>query len=393
MPDLSNVRVIAAINGIELFGHERGNIEVFKSLRAQGAEVLVGVSSRTHDGANLVEHELHRLEFSTFLLPFGPQWSIQWVKKDPRIAITNVMALIRCSWIFLKKSRDFRPTHVQLGSPLAYSYLSLALSFTRVPLIYRMGDCPPFDSPFNLRIWNMAMRRCTRVIANSKFVRASAITAGVAKDKITVIHNLAPSTNDVSDNVSEKSGLDKNSQRLIYAGAISEQKGLVELITAFAIVSEKYVDLRLDILGGSRYDSPFRQQIIEMIAEHGLEDKIILHGHVDDPSIFLRNASIHIAPSVWDEPFANVVLEAKKDSVPSIIFPSGGLPEMIHHQVDGYICKERTADALVEGILWMLDGPERLALMGKAAFKDSEMRFGPERFMYEWANIYLETAR
>lgn len=66
---------------------------------------------------------------------------------------------------------------------------------------------------------------------------------------------------------------------------------------------------------------------------------------------------------------------------------------MIHHQVDGYICKERTADALVEGILWMLDGPERLALMGKAAFKDSEMRFGPERFMYEWANIYLETAR
>ena len=59
IPDLSNVRVLATINGVELFGHERGNIEVFKALRESGAEVVVGVSSRTHDGVNQVEKTLH----------------------------------------------------------------------------------------------------------------------------------------------------------------------------------------------------------------------------------------------------------------------------------------------------------------------------------------------
>ena len=83
---LTGVRVLGAINGIELFGHERGNIEVFRTLNALGAEVRVGVHPIED---NHVRDELERSGIGTFPIPFGPQWSIQWVKRHPTLVITN----------------------------------------------------------------------------------------------------------------------------------------------------------------------------------------------------------------------------------------------------------------------------------------------------------------
>lgn len=388
MPDmnkpLAGIRVLAALNGLELFGHERGNIEAFKTFRDQGAEVMIGVNAKPD---NHVKAELHRLGFDTFDLPFGPQWSIQWVKKEPTIALTNVLALLRCSWLFHRAIRTFRASHVHLGSPLTYSYVSLALALSRVRLIYRMGDCPPVDSPFNLQIWRMAIRRASWIVANSRFVRASALAAGVPASKISVIHNLAPSsaTQPAPANLSKEKS---HSANLIYVGAISEHKGLIPLIEAFSRLAIDFPMLRLDILGGSRYDAPFRERLQQMVVALSLHGRVFFHGHQGDPSAFFKGSLIHVAPALWEEPFANVVLEAKREATPSVVFPSGGLPEMVRHQVDGYICRDKSVDALEEGLRWTLSDLERLARMGAAAREDSATRFGRERFAREWANVY-----
>jgi len=382
---LASCRVLAALNGLELFGHERGNIEVFKILREQGAEVIVGVNTRPD---NHVKVELHRLGFDTFDLPFGPQWSIQWVRKEPMIALTNVLAVLRSSWHFHRAIRTFRPSHVHLGSPLAYSYVALALGASRVPLVYRMGDCPPTDSPFNLRIWRMAMRRTAHVVSNSEFVRESALRAGARN--ISIIYNLAPSRifRNTDEEVKKHDNLNKS---IVYVGAISKEKGLFELIEAFSQLVLDDPLLQLDILGGSRWDTSFRSQLIELISLKKVEGSVRLHGHLDDPSRFYRCAAIHVAPSLWEEPLANVVMEAKREGTPSIVFPSGGLPEMIRHQIDGYVCREKSVDALVEGLRWMLADDERLARMGKSARHDFDTRFGRERFAREWASVYRTT--
>lgn len=386
MPDsdksLTGVRVLAALNGLELFGHERGNIEVFKTLCNQGAQVMVGVNAQPD---NQVREELRRLGFATISLPFGPQWSIQWVRKKPSIALTNLLAVLRCSWIFRHAIRQFRPTHIHLGSPLAYSYLSLALGLCKTPLVYRMGDCPPVDSPFNMRIWRMAMNRTVCVVSISEYVRKTAFKAGARN--ISVIHNLAPARSDacmVAAQLPDENG----KTNLLYVGAVSEHKGLVPLVEAFAHIAQVYPSLKLDILGGSRYDANFRGYLIRLIASKHLEDRVTFHGHVDDPTSFYRRASIHVAPSICEEALGNVVLEAKREGTPSIVFPSGGLPEMVRHQVDGYICHEKSVDTLVEGLHWMLADPARLHCMGKAAREDSEIRFGRQRFARAWADAY-----
>jgi glycosyltransferase involved in cell wall biosynthesis len=379
---LVGYRVITAVNGVELFGHERGNIEVFKALRGMGAEILVGVNLLAD---NDVREYLHHLGFDTFPLPFGPQWSWQWVRKNPSMLVTNPLAALKCSLLFLRAAREYQPTHVHLGSLLAYSFLSLSLEFLGLPLVYRMGDCAPIDSRFNMLFWRRLMRRASQVVCISQFVRGSAL-AGGARDT-SVIYNASPGRYQVA--VGEAVDFCRhNEMRLVYIGSIAEHKGLLELVEALSILRLEMPELCLDIVGGSRYDGAFRERLVEYISEKDLGICITMHGFVEDPRPLLRRALVHVAPSVWEEPLGNVVLEAKREATPSVVFPSGGLPEMIRHKVDGYICQEKSVEALVDALRWMLADQSRLSEMGRTALEDSESRFGAARFEREWAAVY-----
>lgn len=382
---LSNLRVLSALNGIELFGHERGNIEVYKALRRMGAKVTVGVNAMGNGGA--VADELEREAFSTFVLPFGPQWSLKFVKRHPYLVLSNPLAVIRCSAKFRKAIRTFRPTHIHLGSPLAYSYLFLALTQCSIPVVYRMGDCPPRESVVNLGIWRFATRRATRVVANSQFVKAAAIDAGVKRGKVDVIYNVAPSVPEPRNGHGRVLKPVKPG-RLVYAGAVTEMKGLLLLVDAVGSVASVFPDVTLDILGESRWDGNFRDQLMERICALGVGDRITFHGHVADPSEYLRAASVHVAPSLWEEAGSNVVVEAKREGTPSVVFPSGGLSELIRHGIDGYSCSDKTSDALADGIRWLLSDSARLSRMRLAAREDYESRFGSERFALEWKSVY-----
>lgn len=388
---LQGVRVLAAINGMELFGHERGNIEVFKALRDQGAEVRVGVNARENGGA--VGAHLQDIGFETFLIPFGAQWSWQWLKLNGLgFALNQFKQTFASSRAFNEQIKLFRPTHIHLGSELSYSFLALALRRCKHPLIWRMGDAPPTDSRFNLPIWKMGMRRATRVVANSRYVAGTAVSAGLNSDKISVINNLAPEFVGSRD-TGQVPKLLEGQRAAIYVGSVSEHKGVALLVEAFAEFAAEEPMLQLWILGGSVYDSEFRQQLVKRVQELGVHDRVAFVGHVQEPGPWYAAASVHLAPSIWEEPFANVVLEAKRAGTPSIIFPSGGLPEMVRHQVDGYICDEKTKESLAAAMRWMLADQDRLTAMGRAAAEDSEARFGRARFLAQWAEVYQQTLR
>jgi glycosyltransferase involved in cell wall biosynthesis len=267
-----------------------------------------------------------------------------------------------------------------------YSYLSLALALSRLPLIYRMGDCPPADSKFNFAIWRMAMSRTTRVVANSRFVRNSAVRAGVPAEKVEIIYGFAPKGGEEA--AERGTDLCEQLERIVYVGALAEHKGLIPLVEAMAVLLPERPLLHLDIFGGSVWDEAFRIQLSGLIADRGLSGRIVLHGHVDDPSPHYRRAAVHLVPSIWEEPGANVVLEAKRQGTPSVVFPSGGLPEIVRHQVDGYVCRGKSTDALVEALHWMLDDPVRLLSMRTAALKDHDQRFSEQRFSNQWAAVY-----
>lgn len=392
MKELAGLRVLTANVGFELFGHEKGHIEVFKCLRELGADVRVGTVVLESGGA--FGRELRSLGFSTFELPFGPQWSIQWLRKHPSLLWRNPAAVVACSRRFRQEIKAYQPTHLFLGNPLVYSYLAPAIWLSRLPLIYRNGDAVPTDSWFNFPIWKSALRHATRVVAISEFVKRNTIQAGIDGEKIEVIHNLAPSTPvQIAAKVEPVRPEKASFPRLVYIGAVSEHKGLLPLVQAVALLRERWPALHLDIVGGSRWDEAFRAQLLLRIDALGIGSQVSLLGFVADPARLYRRAHVHVAPSLWEEPLGNVVVEAKREGVPSVVFPSGGLPEMVRHQIDGWICGEKSAEALAAGIDWLLSDRDRLRCAGEAASADFWARFGPERFTRQWANVFIGLSR
>lgn len=385
---LVGCRVIALLNNHEIFGQEKANIEVFKTLRDQGAVVTVGVTSLDQGG--LLRQRVGDLGFEMFSLPFGRQWSKYFFRRKPSLFARNILSVARCSRVLAQQIRRRDATHVHIGNPLVYSYVAPSLRMNRkIRFVYRMGDEPPHDSWPNLMIWKSCFSRADCVVANSKFVRTSILKAVPGHEqKLNLIYNMT-SLPCAHIHSHEESPI-PDDFRLLFVGQLATHKGVEHLLEAAFRLMKRSLNLRLDIVGGSVYSEGYRQAVQSLVCRSGFENRITFHGYMEDPMPLYKQADLLVVPSLFEEPAANVALEAKRLGVPSVVYPSGGLPELVIHGENGFVCREKSVDALVEGIQWFLNEPDRLGAARQSALDDSQARFGEERFAQQWASIYSE---
>jgi glycosyltransferase involved in cell wall biosynthesis len=74
-------------------------------------------------------------------------------------------------------------------------------------------------------------------------------------------------------------------------------------------------------------------------------------------------------------------------ALPSVVFPTGALPELIAHEEDGWVCAEVSASALAEGVEYFLKDPVRMEHASAAAQKSAE-RFSRQRFAEAWWAVF-----
>ncbi|NBV25639.1 MAG: glycosyltransferase [Verrucomicrobia bacterium] len=378
------MRVLAALRGPELFGSERGNIEVFKVVRSLGAEVCVAVPTLMGGGA--VREELERLGFPTVTVPFGFQWSKSFFRREPHLLLVNLWHWTRCHIAFDRAVRVFRPSHVQLGNPLAFNFIEGVVRRHRLQMVVRMGDAPPTASAVQMVMWRRFVRRSTRAMAISRYIWES-----VAEQEPSfrvrpkrVIYNLAPTPTQVA----EEPDMKPECRHVVYLGQIIREKGVYHLLEAAREVRLRYGDVMFHLIGGSVHTGRTEAELRGLAAAAGMAEAVRFHGWVGNAQRHLARATVHVAPSLCAEALGNVVLEAKREGTPSVVFPSGGLVEMIRHGVDGVVCREASSAALAEGIIWCLEQMRQRPDLREAVRADFHERFGLGRFREAWREMY-----
>lgn len=68
-------------------------------------------------------------------------------------------------------------------------------------------------------------------------------------------------------------------------------------------------------------------------------------------------ADLFVIPSLEDN-LPNTIMEAMACGTPCVGFRTGGIPEMIDHEVNGYVAESRDSADLARGIAWVLRHPE-----------------------------------
>jgi len=166
------------------------------------------------------------------------------------------------------------------------------------------------------------------------------------------------------------------------------------LLEAIALLRGRGLDATLDVVGQiDGWEAPeyrgHRAAIRERAQQPDLAGAVNFLGFREDVPALLARASVHCCPSLPElrEGFGLVVLEAKLAGLPSVVTPSGNLPEMIDHRRDGWICERTDSGAVADGLEYFLRRPDELAAAGRAAMASAE-RYNERRFTDAWTRVF-----
>lgn len=202
-----------------------------------------------------------------------------------------------------------------------------------------------------------------RFLCPSQFLGSKLIEGGVYPDRIHVLNNFVdPWTTAVKPTPGGP---------VLYAGRLSDEKGVDVLIAAMA----QLPDARLEVAG----DGPARDALTTA-AEQLAPGQVTFHGHLgrDALQALTRDCSVAVLPARWYENQPLSVLEAFACGVPVIGTGLGGLPEIVIPDETGALVPPNDPDALAVTIKELLGDPDRCFAMGQRARAMVEARFCPE---------------
>lgn len=195
-------------------------------------------------------------------------------------------------------------------------------------------------------------------------------------------------------------GIDKNTfrvpdtekrQYIAYLGRIIEPKGVHLAIQAVQKFNNKYPNRKVTLkIAGKHYSDQSNDSYWHSEIEPLLGNDIEYVGYIkenSDKQKFLQGAKALIIPSLFDEPFGMVMIEALACGTPLIGLDSGAIPEVIQDSKNGYVVhKNKDTHKTVDGLAQAISKIETIS--SDYCRNDFEERFTSSRMAIEHLATY-----
>jgi glycosyltransferase involved in cell wall biosynthesis len=166
-------------------------------------------------------------------------------------------------------------------------------------------------------------------------------------------------------------GLKDTDVIFMFAGAIRPQKGVIQLAQAFAKLAKEHDNAFLVIAGGSKLwinpppNDTAEHEVRTILADATTRGQVSILGIVSPallPSYYAA-ADVFVLPSMFQETFGLVILEAFAAGIPVIGARSGGVPELVLDDHTGLLVDQGDVDGLRDAMArLLLDGALRKRL-------------------------------
>ena len=195
---------------------------------------------------------------------------------------------------------------------------------------------------------------------------------------------------DERERIRQKLGLKDTDVLFLFAGAIRPEKGVDYLARAFARLSDENANACLAIAGGSKLWvergwlqgnalEATEQQVTNILAPAIARNRAFMLGIVPPVEIdaYYAASDIFVLPSMFQETFGLVLLEAFSAGLPVIAFRSGGIPELVEDQRNGIVVAQGDEEALFQSMRELMLDRDLRDRLGSAA------ETVPARFTWE----------
>jgi lipopolysaccharide/colanic/teichoic acid biosynthesis glycosyltransferase len=319
----------------------------------------------------------------------------------------DVMSL----WRLTRMMRLLRPTITNVGTPKAGLLGGLAAWLTGVPCrVYtlrglRFETTQGWKRCLLIAADWLACGFAHRVICVSHSLRENAVAAGLtARDKTVVfgagssngvdVQRYAPTPDRVqrAGELRRQLGIPAAAPVVGFVGRLTCDKGIPELVEAFAKLTNRFPDLRLLLVGRFEDQDPLPPPTRRFLGSHpnvivpgvstqeatGAADRRREDWPVGDAAPYYALMDVFVLPS-HREGFPNVVLEAQAAGRPVVAAVATGVVDAVSDGETGLLYPIGDVGALADAVARLLESHDLACRLGRAGRQRVEREFSQER--------------
>lgn len=151
----------------------------------------------------------------------------------------------------------------------------------------------------------------------------------------------------------------------VFAGRLTVDKGVNELLSAFLNIEKKYSHVKLFVLGEMDNQESLNPVLLERARA---SDDFIFAGNVTNVEKYFAASDIFVAPS-YREGFGLVVVEAEAMALPAIVSNVPGQVDAIKENNTGITCAVKNSNSLQNAMEKLIDNTELRIDLGNSAAK------------------------
>lgn len=171
---------------------------------------------------------------------------------------------------------------------------------------------------------------------------------------------------------------------VLFVGRMVYEKGVHVLVNAAPKVLEK-ANAKFIIVGNGY----MKDQLSTIVNSTGLAHKVMFTGFVDDETLrkLQKCADVSVVPSLF-EPFGIVALEAMAAKSPVVVSDTGGLSEIVNHDVDGVKAYTGNPDSLAWGINRVLTDEAYANTLRTNAYRKIQEKYNWDKIAQQTMTMY-----
>jgi len=171
---------------------------------------------------------------------------------------------------------------------------------------------------------------------------------------------------------------------VLFVGRLVYEKGVHVLVNAAQKVLEK-ANAKFVIVGNGY----MKDQLSGLVKGMGLGHKVLFTGFVDDETLrkLQKCANVSVVPSLF-EPFGIVALEAMAAKSPVVVSDTGGLSEIVEHDVSGVKVYVNNPESLAWGITKVLANDDYANWLRTNAYKKIQEKYDWDKIAQQTKTVY-----
>ncbi len=319
------------------------------------------------------------------------------IKKTPGYAIKLLLlvgSLLLWTWWLSRGKRAALVNAHWLIPQGCLAVVAAYLTGKRVVITIHGSDVFALNNRWLRRIKRFALKRADAVVVNSSATLAASRNLYDRPDYVVIpmgvdMHHFKP----VPPSIKLRRRFDLGDFTVLFVGRLTEQKGVSYLIDALRQLKQQRIEFKALIVG----DGPSRASLEAQTKANGLTKQVSFVGWVSHSKLvnFYSVADVFVGPSTtaggkWQEALGLVFAEAQACGVPVIATDTGGIADVIKHNITGLLIPERSAVAISRQLQYLYNNPAIRKQLARNARDSMQSDFSWESVVDRYDRIFNE---